>query len=533
MATYKLTGKRYLKKYTATGVTPVYAANVDAILCNELMNEVKWEAVSEAFAGMTLHTNEVVDESTGVTGLDRNVEIRNSFDAALFCAEHVSGMHRAYANAACYVFELPEMETYPELVSIKARVTSDPYNSGGVRLAVHLADSLDIPLAMAELREGVAHVAGAVPREERMGNDKKIYWYPRTAEVSIPASAVVLKKYVMLYVGLENYALSRGDWLEGSAYISPTVEIETSGELSGWDSGSVVGALGEMLVCKEDFLPIIGDDLSIPLKTESTEAPVPPSLDVLAAALAGDYYFGGSDNAERGNFGSPHELTLLAYRAFYEDRMERARMDDDYMYPDLNISGWPGSGAFGASFSAGVYRFIRDSNLLNAIEGCIYRKKVLIPFVLPPAFSPRRMSLSWTASDACSVETGTPILRNVWIARGKRRVSYAAEDLQRHELYDCCVDKVGEWELVASLRRSVGDVCAGLEVELPFDIGADMPHTLLLTCYIDIGEFKNFTPGVSATDAKGRALGAGMAYNYWWYSFMLPGGWMPEIKLKV
>ena len=523
MATYRLAGKRYLKKYTASGATPVYAANVDAILCSELMDDVEWEAVSESTAAMTYHTNDLIDQ---------NIGIRNSFDAALFCAEHVSGMHRAYANAACYVFELPEMAEYPDILSLKAHVTSDPYNAVGVRLAVHVADVLDIPQTMAELREGVAHVAGAVPREEREESDKKIYWYPRSGEVAIPV-AVRARRYLMLYVGLESYAVARGDWLEGSAYIAPTIEIETSGELSGWSGEGVASAGGEFVVCREDFAPVICEELSIPPQEGATEAPALPPREMVAAHLAGDYFVAGQDDSGLGIKGAPHERLHAAYRAFFEDRMVRASMGEKIMYEDMSRHWWSGDGTFGASFSAGVSWWKDASGVVYAtVEGCIWRKKVLVPFIVPAGLSPRTMVLSWTSSDAFAAETGTPILRNVWIARGKRRVQYADADLQGHELYDCCVSKVGDWELVASLRRNVGDTCDGLAVELPFDLAANTAHTLLLTCYIDIGEFKDFSAGVTATDTKGRALGAGAGYSSTGDRHALPGGWMPRIILK-
>jgi hypothetical protein len=203
------------------------------------------------------------------------------------------------------------------------------------------------------------------------------------------------------------------------------------------------------------------------------------------------------------------------------------------MYEDMSRHWWSGAGTFGASFTAGI-SWWKDASggVYNIVEGCIWRKKVLVPFVVPDGLSPRTMVLSWTSSDAVAAETGTPILRNVWIARGKRRVQYADADLQGHELYDCCVSKVGDWELVASLRRNVGDTCDGLAVELPFDLAANTAHTLLLTCYIDIGEFKDFSAGVTAADTKGRALGAGAGHSSTCERHALPGGWMPRIVLK-
>ena len=37
-----------------------------------------------------------------------NLASREYFDAAAFCAGHENGMHRVYAQAACYRFALPE-----------------------------------------------------------------------------------------------------------------------------------------------------------------------------------------------------------------------------------------------------------------------------------------------------------------------------------------------------------------------------------------------------------------------------------------
>lgn len=530
MANYRITGVRYLKKYASEHLTPTYAANVDAILADGLLSDVPWERVNESTAQMTLHTDAIVDEERGVKGLDMNVEIRNCFDAALFCSEHIAdtGSHRGNANAACYVFELPDMETYPNLTSVVARVTSDPYNSGGVRLAVHVSDTLDIPREMSVIREGVAYVAGAVPRGERTDSEGVVWWHAQTDDAEIAVASVPLKKYLFLYVGLEDYTRSRGDWLEGSAFIAPTVEIVTDGDITGWSEGGVesAGPGSEYVVCTENYAPIFDDVITIPAAEGAEAARELPSLEMLVAYLTGDYIFAG-ELPQMDNFylGYAHEYACAAYQSFYKDQLKRADIMNLYK-TSARVVSVPGL-EMGASFSVGCITR-EDAQVMR--EGCLLRKKVLVPFFLPGAYSAKKMTVSWAASDSLATVTGTPILKNIWIAKGKRCVTYSDSVLQRHELYDCCVRKVGDWELVASLERTVGDTCDGIDI--PVDIPAGVPHTILLTCFIDISAL-DFDTEVTYANPH-RSLGAGLNEDYVGrYHYQAhPGGWMPKIVLK-
>ena len=126
MATYKIKGQRYHRKYTEQGTSPVYAASAQAQKIVDTLCEVPWERTGVDSAQMTYHTDEIVDDERKISGLDRNVEIRDNFDAALFCAGHSGGMHRAYANAAVYRYTMPDDAIGKTLVSLAARVTSDP-----------------------------------------------------------------------------------------------------------------------------------------------------------------------------------------------------------------------------------------------------------------------------------------------------------------------------------------------------------------------------------------------------------------------
>jgi hypothetical protein len=125
--------------------------------------------------------------------------------------------------------------------------------------------------------------------------------------------------------------------------------------------------------------------------------------------------------------------------------------------------------------------------------------------------------LSWSASDSTAKATGTPIKRNVWIARGVID-DYGDAVLQRPQLYTAAVGKVGAFSLAASLECAVGDTNAG--VDIPTEIAGGELYTILLTCYIEPGAVG------SAGDVY---LGAGMSdYNY---DGIISGGWAPRIEL--
>ena len=272
---------------------------------------------------------------------------------------------------------------------------------------------------------------------------------------------------------------------------------------------------------------MISEALTIEPGEDGTEAAI-PEREKLAVLLTSDYFHAYEEGpVPEAVIDEPHGRTVAAYRAFFEDRLARSPI-----LPSQWVDDWNGAGSFGASFSAGVEHVVSGNGSVAYNEGNIWRKKVLVPFTVPAGLSPRVMTLSWSSSDAYAAVTGTPILRNVWIARGKLRLEYGDKDLQRHELYDCCAPKVGDWELVASLRRGVGDTCEGLDVQLPFDVVAGVPHTLLLTCYIDIGEFKDFSTDNTGAAVSTRALGAGLGRDVVYKDTAVPGGWMPKIVLK-
>ena len=545
---YRIKGRRFLKKYTAAFTTPAYAVIADAQAVVDGLCDTPWQEVEDEVAQMAYHTSEVVDNATGTTGLDMNVVIRNRLDAALWCADHSGGRHRAYANAACYVFEMPDMAAYPNLTAVKLRVTSDPYNSTGVRLAVHLSDTLDIPVNCAEAREGIAHIEGVAKREERKSSDNKIYWYAATEKVTISVSSQTLKKYLFLVVGLENYNVSRGDWLEGCAYISPVVEIETDGEVTGWNENQVAStAKGTEFVVRKsgdrweatdewkgkdgfyvfnrDIYNNIGylaTDMYAPgWIVEKKAADANPS-EIESTTLRPIYANGGrgSKNPVDGFIG--HKKTCggiqECYAAFYTDKMLRVRSD-----------GYDPSGALFDTETIPGFAVGRDKRNNGSSYYYITRKKGLVPFCMPKSFRAKKIRLSLGGSSYAGTANDSRIKRNVWLARNSRKDDYSELILQKHELYTASLPKVGDYELLASIDDMV--CSTGGEFEADIDLSTPGPHTLLLTCFIDITEFD-----LESQDEQNKGNGHRDAIVREFDNFLIQdgefvGGWDPTITL--
>lgn len=241
---YKIKGARFLRKYTARTSTPTYAAETDAQTIVDLFCEVPWQPVAVDQATMTSHS-EATAEGDTMSGLDRNVVERDGFDAALFCAGHAGGMHRAYANAACYIFELPDSAIGKTLTALSARVTSDPYNAAGARLHIFTGSTAEIPMNCHTLRgedssgQVVADgstLSAVAPRESRTSGSSTT-WHAKTATATLePTGGLTLQKYLFVFVGLESYSTVRGNWLEGCSFIRNELEMELSTACAALDA---------------------------------------------------------------------------------------------------------------------------------------------------------------------------------------------------------------------------------------------------------------------------------------------------------
>ena len=225
MADYRIMGARYLRRYSETGRSPVTAAAMEAQRIVNTLCDLPWERVAEMHATVTSHGN---DDAS----LNGNVDNRDRFDAALFCAEHANGMHRAFANAAVYVYEMPDSAVGTSAETVRCQVNTDYYNSQGVRLHVWTGPDLEIPMSCRTVRgETPAGVivddgttaAGVAKRTSRIVDGTEM-WYTTSETVALaPTGGLTLQKYLFILVALESYSTVRGNWLEGSSYIDNDV----------------------------------------------------------------------------------------------------------------------------------------------------------------------------------------------------------------------------------------------------------------------------------------------------------------------
>ena len=421
MASYKLIGQRNLRKYTESKTSPTYAAAIEAQTIVDSLCGIPWKKVAARDATMTYHTEETVAEIGGqkINGLEMNVRIRDEFDAALFCAGHTGGQHRAYANAAVYHYVLPD-GTLPKLTKLTANVTSDPYNSAGARIAILTNATGEIPTNCNDCRTGDAHADGVAPRTVAANGN----WFPTMAdcvfsatpgegETALPSGGLQLQKNV--FVLMESYSTVRGNWLEGCSFIRNLVSIETDAAVPGWTDGDTIdlttndasgfaivvdgilpyipGAapVGEFHVAvRTDANPIIEDD--------GSQTPVRTATGDKAAAAIG-----------------------RLFSAFYSGT------------GDIPATSEP-SAALGASFNvtrATEPHVAHDSD--RQVDTDVLRidsAALVVPFAFPRDFTPARVALSFAAISL------TPGARfNVFLADGYL-TSLTEEQLKNPGLYD-------------------------------------------------------------------------------------------------
>lgn len=463
---YKLKGARWLRLYTAAASTPVYAAQSDAQNIASTLCDVPWtRAGSDGPAMFALHDSKALDE---------NVANRDLFDAAEFCAGHANGQHRVYANAAMYVCELPQAAQGATLESVKVHVHSDPYNELGVRIAVHLLDSSALPTDCATVRSGVAHADGQVPRETRTVN-KTNYWYAADGDVTIPLPAnTQTTAYLAVFVGLENYARSRAEWIEGSAYITNSITIATTEAINGWTENTPqpIQCMGGI----SDF-PVIYGGVVPRLMTSVSGA-----FSIMRRLNGDAIAFEDTAPATIGDTSS-----AIGLHALYADLL-LGRVEA--MPPELLPSAAyrPGAGFVVRRGSVNI----PSETLGSSVSTPTWRlaaSVLAVPFVLPGA-NFNALRLEWDAPTYADAKL------RVWLARGQYIETPEAASLAAAALFTA--SSSGTFRLLGEAKAD--------EEEASFPIGdeaAPSVATILVSAYLplhDVGLTDNGPQGTSSFD---------------------------------
>jgi hypothetical protein len=473
--TYKLKGARFLRKYTARTNTPVYAAETDAQTVVDSLCDVPWELVSVDQATMTSHSDTKA-ENEEISGLDRNVLERDAFDAALFCAGHSGGKHRAYANAACYRFTLPDSAVGKTLSALSARVTSDPYNSAGARLHIFTNSTGEIPTNCHTLRgedssgnivEDGSTASGAAPREVRSNN-----WFAKIETVTLsPSGGLTLQKYLFLVVALESYSTVRGNWLEGCSYIQNQVSVSLSSEVEDWTEGTtcdcsaIAPGLGFAVVA-DGAVPILTGEssASFDIILQRTGDPLPKTSDS-TEDLVNPALLKSSATEVQSAIG----LRLL-YAALFQGNISPRELSATDSRP-------------GATFAVVADSAIRKTHPNGAdVAVPVWRlsaSALVVPFAAPTTFIARKISLDWHDF------TGSPTTGmkwRLWLKRGA--ADYNAPDISQRGFWLPVGAQVDGFELVGEIAADGG------QTEATFDIDplSDVLATVMVTGYVSMDD---------------------------------------------
>ena len=487
MATYRIAGRRWLRKYTAPQISPVYAASVDARMVVESLCDVPWKRTFTKDARMTYHTDEVISEDPEITGLDMNVIIRDSFDAALFCADHKGGQHRAFANVACYRYTMPDEAVGKSISALNIQVTSDPYNSNGVRLHTFTNTTGEIPMNCHVLRgedsggeiidDGTTAVGVAPRTTETRGNTE--YWYPTITTATLePSGGMVLQRYLFIVVALESYSTVRGNWLEGSSFITNDVSIDISAPVEGW-SGTEVNDLSDSDGIIE--IPVVRHGTT---QCNFSEVSCMYGVAVLSN---GDDFIGAFDADGRRRYSIPsYQRQLYApeaydadptrfyvglralYAKFYGGNMEMAKR------PHARLRS-------GAGFSVRPHTWtILDAGGAEAsVQGwSIAASVTALAFSAPLSLSVIKMRLDWGASGSGTGGTVNGGHYNFWLKRGAYVDNLPESLVKNPDIYTAAKSSVDGWEYLGS---SSGDF---FEAELSTPLNSEHA-TVLVTAYAD------------------------------------------------
>ena len=487
MATYRIAGRRWLRKYTAPQISPVYAASVDARMVVESLCDVPWERTFTKDARMTYHTDEVISKDPDVTGLDMNVITRDSFDAALFCADHRGGQHRAFANVACYRYTMPDEAIGKSISALNIQVTSDPYNSKGVRLHTFTNTTGEIPMNCHVLRgedsggeiiDDGTTAAGVAPRTTETRGETE-FWYPTMTTVTLaPSGGMVLQRYLFIVVALESYSTVRGNWLEGSSFITNDVSIDISAPVEGW-SGTEVNDLSDSDGIIE--IPVVRHGTT---QCNFSEVSCMYGVAVLSN---GDDFNGAFDaDGQRRYTIPPYQRQLYApetydadptrfyvglralYAKFYNGNMEMAKR------PNARLR----SGA-GFSVRPQKWTILDAGGVATRVQGwSIAASVTALAFSAPLSLSVIKMRLDWGASGSGTGGTINGGHYNFWLKRGAYVDNLPESLVKNPDIYTAAKSSVDGWEYLGS---SSGNF---FEAELSTPLNSEHA-TVLVTAYAD------------------------------------------------
>ncbi len=237
MATYHASATRWLKRYSAPTLTPVSATPSASSEALRQLKSAPWRMVARDLSPT------VAPPRPAAGSVFTDSRRTDYFDAYFGCDDHAEDagvpVHRAHAGAACYRVALPEEAAGIGVSAVRVTVTCDYLTPQGARVAAALSDSPAPSADQATVRLGDASASAVAPRTVS-ADGRTGYGATGAAELAMPEGAV-LGGYLYVYLTLEGRPGGLSGWLEGSAFITPDIEIVTAAEIPGFADGSQIG----------------------------------------------------------------------------------------------------------------------------------------------------------------------------------------------------------------------------------------------------------------------------------------------------
>lgn len=472
---YRIHGARFLRKYTAAEKSSNYAYMADVRKIADTLCKVPWTRVSgDVAATTTIHTEE---------GLDWNEPERDRFDAAEWCGEHADGFHRAFAQAACYVFKLPATAVGKAIEKIRVNVTSDPYNPYGARIAAMTSATLEIPMDCQTVREGEVFRApdedgmGAAPRLYRTNQDGTQTWYANSEIVELePGETLTAKQYLFVFVALENYNRGRDGWIEGSSYIDNDVELTLSAAASDFVDGEIndcsqVVAPVEFNVLAGGVLPDVSGDTSCVIADTVTAAGTSP---VMVGNHVVEIDQVEDETAPANNYQGVR--ALYAHLATGEFKSGVF----DICHPDRKRIGV----GFNVRQGTSVVFADESGNTCSARSLTLTSSALIVPFSLP-SWKPEKVLFDW-ASWLSGRSPTSGVMFAFYLCPGKYLTKYDVEVIRSANTNRGRGD-FGSWKLIGTSSVSSGSATLGVDLS-GVDVG-----TFLIVAYMPQDSIANST----------------------------------------
>ena len=488
-ANYTIRGRRWQRLYTASKSTPVYAAESDVSLVARTICDVPWTETSGNFVScLTAHPGSAENDT-------HNIANREYFDAAEFCAGHENGMHRVYAQATCYRFALPQSAVGKRMNTLSMVVSGDPYLRDGARIAVLTNSTGTIPTDCTTCRTGDVHAEGIAKRTVSEDGSR---WYGKTERLQFtPDGGLTLGSYLYVFVILENYAYSRGEYVEGSACIQPNLEIGMAVTVGEWTTDGVNLCYEDLShsynVCRDGILPEVTGETS-GVQTITLQRSGDPTTGTLHTSVTDAQSCIGLRSV---------------YAALYERRLIAV----------AKSSALSSNAREGAGF---VVRGDQESiGGRNVNTWQLTTSALFVPFAVPVSFRADKVRLDWSNWSGGATTGGRFI---VWLKRGAFVTDYPGDVIKNPALYDATAENVEGYELLGTIDATQAQKTATFALEDPL---GGYVATILLTAFISLDDLNPESgmtlPRGVATSFDVNPDGSSMSGK--------GSGWKPDITL--